>query len=451
MGCVMLSLLKTFLPLPLLLAFVTSAAAQPVREHDVGARALAFHGQVNLKAPTYEASAEARKVVQRIMGAIGLAANFDIRAAPGVDYAQAVVDNGGRTRLILYNPTWMDGLSATLGDTWPKVSVLAHEIGHHLQFHMHADFANHEAELQADKFSGHILRKLGASLEQALLPMAYIGEVLETDTHPRRSLRIAAITQGWKEADAGDGANVIKAVKPAPAVAAGQRVALLIGNTNYKLEAPLKNPKNDVIAIQRELRKLGFSTTTLYDGTSEQIADYVRLFQAEANGADWALFYFAGRGIEVDGINYMVPIDANGDLPTFTRDHPNMRLETAFESVRGAKLVRLVVADSCRVDPANPPDAFNRVEPSRVFKVIEPPRGIVVAYSTRAGLYASDGIDEDLSPYAQALIKVLREPGIELDRVFRRVNAEVFQATKGIQEPSVLGTWPAEDLHLAAK
>ena len=447
----MLSLLKTFLPLPLLLAFVTSAAAQPVREHDVGARALAFHGKVNLKAPTYEASAEARKVVQRIMGAIGLAANFEVRAAPDVDYAQAVVDNGGKTRLVLYNPTWMDGLSATLGDTWPKVSVLAHEIGHHLQFHMHADFANHEAELQADKFSGHILRKLGASLEQALLPMAYIGEVLETDTHPRRSLRIAAITQGWREADAGEGANVIKAViKPSPAVAAGPRVALLIGNTNYKVAAPLKNPKNDVIAIQRELRKLGFSTTTLYDGTNEQIADYVRLFRAEAKDADWAVFYFAGQGIEVDGVNYMVPIDANAELPTFTRDYPNMRLETAFEAVREARIVRLVVANSCRVDPANPPDAFNRVEPSRVFKVIEPPRGIVVAYSTRAGRYAQDG-DEDLSPYAQAFIKALREPGIELDRVFRRVNAEVFQITKGIQEPSVLGTWPAEELHLAVR
>jgi DNA-binding winged helix-turn-helix (wHTH) protein len=255
----------------------------------------------------------------------------------------------------------------------------------------------------------------------------------------------------WRAPPPGEGANVINAViKPSPTVAAGQRVALLIGNTNYKLEAPLKNPKNDVVAIQRELRKLGFSTTTLYDGTSEQIADYVRLFQSEANGADWALFYFAGRGIEVDGINYMVPINADGDLPTFTRDHPNMRLETAFESVRGAKLVRLVVADSCRVDPANPPDAFDRGEPSRVFKVIEPPRGMVVAYSTRSGHYAQDG-GEGLSPYAQALIKALREPSIELDRVFRRVNAEVFQATNGIQDPSVLGTWPAQELHLAVR
>ena len=255
----------------------------------------------------------------------------------------------------------------------------------------------------------------------------------------------------WRAPAPSEGANVINAViKASPTVLAGQRVALLIGNTNYKLKAPLKNPKNDVIAIQRELRKLGFSTTTLFDGTSEQIADYVRLFQAEANGTDWAIFYFSGRGIEVDGINYMVPIDADGDLPTFTRDHPNMRLETAFELVRGAKLVRLVVADLCRVDPSNPPDAFGRGEPSRVFKVIEPPRGMVVAYSTRAGHHAQDG-DEVLSPYAQALIKALREPSIELDWVFRRVNAEVFQATKGIQDPSVLGTWPAQELHLVVR
>jgi uncharacterized caspase-like protein len=107
-----------------------------------------------------------------------------------------------------------------------------------------------------------------------------------------------------------------------------------------------------------------------------------------------------------------------------------------------------VVADSCRIDPANPPDAQNQPNRSQVFKVVEPPRGIVVAYSARAGQYAFDG-DGDLSPYAQALVKALREPRIELDKVFRRVNADVLRSSAGVQEPSVLGNWPGDDLYLA--
>jgi len=76
-------------------------------------------------------------------------------------------------------------------------------------------------------------------------------------------------------------------------------------------------------------------------------------------------------------------------------------------------------------------------------------RAGVVAYSTRAGTYALDGT-EDLSPYAKAFIEGLHTPGMELDRGFRRVNAEVASATKGMQEPIVDGNWPAEDLHFTA-
>lgn len=435
--------------LSVLFVLTAPATAQSVREHEIGVRAFAFHDNAARKIKSYEASADARSTVGAIMSRVGLPMNLDVRAAPNVSNAEALVEkvDGKEVRVILYNPAWMENLKTTLASNWPSVSIMAHEIGHHLAGHLDPAYANHPAELEADKFSGFILNRLGASLAEAQNAMLLISPGEDSVSHPGRVKRVLEITRGWNEASAGQGANVIKS---SPPVSSGQRVALLIGNTNYKSEAKLKNPKNDVIAIQRELRKLGFSTTTLYDGTSEQMSEYVRLFREDVKGADWALFYFAGRGIEVDGINYMVPIDANEYLPTFTRDYPRMRLDTAFESVREAKVVRLVVADSCRIDPANLPDASNLTNASHVFRVVEPPSGIVVAYSTRAGTYASDG-EEDLSPYAQALIKALREPGIELDRVFRRVNAQVAEVTQGRQEPSVLGTWPAQDLHLANK
>jgi hypothetical protein len=446
------------LVLPAVLALAAPAIAQTAREHQIGSRAYAFHERIPRKVVSAEPSQDARDVVQRIMSAIGLAANFEVRAASAVANAEAVVENGGKTRLILYNPAWMEDLKRALsGDNWSQISILAHEIGHHLQFHMDTDFANHAAELQADYFSGFILNKLGASLAQAQLAMAMISPEAASDTHPGRAARVQEIARGWTAAAGNQAANVIKAAAEAPArpgpsaAPAEQRVALLIGNTNYRSWSKLKNPKNDVVAIQRELRKLGFSTTTLYDGTAEQIADYVRAFRDDAKDADWAMFYFAGSGVEIDGVNYMVPVDADvARAALVPRDFPQLRLDRAFEAVRSAKTVRIVVADACRIDPSHLPDAANRPAKPHVFRVVEPPRGVLVAYSTGAGQYAADG-DGDISPYAQAFIKALREPGIELDKVFRRVSAHVAAATGGNQVPTVLGNWPAQDLYVTRK
>ena len=225
-----------------------------------------------------------------------------------------------------------------------------------------------------------------------------------------------------------------------------QRVALLIGNTNYK-SMPLKNPRSDVAAVGQQLRALGFATTIVYDGRSDQIAAAIEDFRRDAEGADWAIVYYAGMGIEVDGDNYMVPIDANASRAlSFTQDYPKMRLETAFEAVRGAKRLRLVITDACRVDPAT----HNQASTHRRFKVVEPPRGVLVAYSTAAGQQALDGPGA-MSPYAAAFIAGLHEPRIEMPMVFRRISAEVEAATKGAQVPTVLGNWPVERLYVARK
>ena len=166
--------------------------------------------------------------------------------------------------------------------------------------------------------------------------------------------------------------------------------------------------------------RLGFSTTTLYDGTMQQIEEHVRLFRQDAADADWALFYYAGTGIEVDGVQYMIPIDAdNAKHTTFAREFPQMRVDTAYQSVRDAKVVRIVVADACRVDPENLPDPKGHLARPLQTRVFEPPNGILLAQSTAAGQYAADG-EDDLSPYAQALIKALREPSMELDKALHR-------------------------------
>jgi Caspase domain len=402
----------------LALFLAAPAAGQTTREHVLGGRALAPVGGVPVtrKVTSTEGSADARAVVQRIVSAIGIPmTNFEVRASPDVYNAEATTENGGRDRLILYNPTWMAGLRSSIATNWSDWVVLAHEVGHHVAFHMDPTFPNHEAELQADYFAGFILNKLGAPLAEVQLAMAMVSTDEETATHPAKAKRVAEVRKGWEAAARNVGANVI--------------------------------------AVGRQLRSLGFATTVIYDGTSQQMATAIQAFRDEAAGADWALVYYAGTGIEVDGVNYMIPIDADDRRAlTFTREYPQMRLDTAFEAVKGAKRLRLVIADACRIDPAvvlSKP-AGTAAAKTQSFKVTEPPRGVLVAYSTAAGQYAQDGADE-LSPYSQALIAALREPGIELAKVFRRVSASVEAATAGAQLPTVVGNWPAEDLYVSQK
>jgi hypothetical protein len=457
--------LRLALVLSLVLAFAAPAFAQATRQHVLGGRALAPVGGATAArtATSTEGSADARAVVQRIVGVIGIPmTQFEVRASPDVANAEATTENGGKNRLILYNPAWMDGLRSSIATNWSDWLVLAHEVGHHVAFHMDPSFPNHEAELQADYFAGFILEKLGAPLSEVQLGMAMVSTDAETATHPSKVKRVAEVRKGWEAAARNVGANVIpaaltvperSAIAPAPAASARpeQRVALLIGNTHYKTwGTPLKNPKNDVIAVGRQLRSLGFSTTVVYDGTSEQMSMAIAAFREEAVDSDWAVIYYAGTGIEVDGVNYMIPFEADDRRALeFTRDYPQMRLDTAFEAVKGAKRLRLVVADACRVDPAvtlGPPGAAK----PQTFNVTEPPRGVLVAYSTAAGQYAQDGTG-DLSPFAQAMIEALREPGIELPKVFRRAGAAVEAASQGTQLPTVIRNWPAEDLCVSQK
>jgi Caspase domain len=415
-------------------------AAQDVRKHKIGSRAAAFQGQIGAEVESTPGSAEARSVVEAIVRKTGTAMNFEVRAAPAVINAMAETQtvDGKQVRTILYNPAWMADLQRTVGSSWFNTSILAHEIGHHLNGHLDPDYGNHKAELEADKYSGFILQKLGASREQAVLPMAMIGTDEPSATHPARAKRVEEVGRGWDDAAGGQGANIIRPSEPA-----GPRVALLIGNSDYRHVPKVKNSKNDVLALQRELKRLGFVTTTVHDATADQITSEINRFQEHAQDADWAIFYYGGQGVEIDGVNYMAPIDATGkDTATLSR------LDTAFEAVRHARTVRLVITDACRNDPISQQLSGSKRLPGSSLKVVEPPRGIVVAYSTRAGQIALDGFGDN-SPYTEALVAALKTPGIELDKVFRRAREHVFKVTNGVQEPTVLGDWPAQELYIA--
>jgi hypothetical protein len=166
----------------------------------------------------YEAGDTAEKVVKEIMSVIGLKANFELRAA-NVPNAAAVILNN--KRYILYDPKFMDNINSASGSKWAAISILAHEIGHHLNGHTLDKVGSRpQTELEADEFSGFVLRKMGATLEEAQSAMALIAKMKGSHTHPAKNDRLAYIATGWKSAGINndDASDVADNSTPTPSV-----------------------------------------------------------------------------------------------------------------------------------------------------------------------------------------------------------------------------------------
>lgn len=143
---------------------------------------------------------DGRRIAQEIIDIVGLKPNFDIREA-NIPNAAAVVYGG--KRYILYNPTFIKTLERQTGTKWAAISVLAHEIGHHLNGHTISGSGSQPTlELDADEFSGFVLRKMGAPLKEAQAAMKTLATVNASRTHPGQYDRLTAIADGWDKADA---------------------------------------------------------------------------------------------------------------------------------------------------------------------------------------------------------------------------------------------------------
>jgi len=146
----------------------------------------------------YDADAETKTLVTEIMAVIGLKANFELRVA-NVPNAAAVLIKG--KRYILYNPKFMEQINATTGTNWAAISILAHEIGHHLNGHTLDNVGSRpKTELEADEFSGFVLRKMGATLGDAQAVMSVIASLKGSHSHPAKKDRLAYIATGWNNA-----------------------------------------------------------------------------------------------------------------------------------------------------------------------------------------------------------------------------------------------------------
>ena len=147
----------------------------------------------------FSESANALQIVREITDAAGIAPNFIVRSR-NVPNACAIIERDNR-RYIDFNPRFFENIKIGTNTNWSVYSVLAHEIGHHVNGHtLNVDKTRHQAELEADSYSGFILYLLGAKLEEAKLCIDLISSDFDTPTHPRKSKRIVAIEEGWNDA-----------------------------------------------------------------------------------------------------------------------------------------------------------------------------------------------------------------------------------------------------------
>ena len=154
-------------------------------------------------------------LIREITDVVGLKARFELRATRDIDNAAAVVYDG--RRYLLYNPDFLSAVNRAGHSDWAGISILAHEMGHHLNGHtLRAGGSQPADELEADEFSGFVLRKLGASLAQAQSAMATVADDQGSATHPGRAPRLTAISQGWQRAN---GQIVASAHAAAPSAA----------------------------------------------------------------------------------------------------------------------------------------------------------------------------------------------------------------------------------------
>ena len=231
---------------------------------------------------------------------------------------------------------------------------------------------------------------------------------------------------------------------------AEKRVALVLGNSAYQNVARLPNPVNDGTVIAATLKNAGFDVVEeRHDLPAAETRRALRDFADRARDADIAVVYYAGHGIEVDGTNYLIPVDAKLERDTDVYDEA-FSLDRVLLAIEPAKQLRLVILDACRDNPFA--KTMKRTVASRAIgqglaKVEPTSPNMLIAYSAKAGSTALDG-DAKNSPFTMALAKHLTTPGLDVRRAFGFVRDEVLKTTSYRQEPFVYGSLGGEDVPL---
>jgi len=221
-----------------------------------------------------------------------------------------------------------------------------------------------------------------------------------------------------------------RGMKSVPQELTEKRVALVIGNGAYK-ESPLKNPPNDARSMAATLKSLGFSVTTKIDVAKKEMRNALNAFGEEIRNGGVGLFYYAGHGIQSNGRNYFIPINASIQSEGDVEDEAVSADQVLSRMADAHNRMNIVILDACR---NNPFASSFRSAARGLATISSAPAGTFIAYSTAPGSVAADGEGSN-GLYTQQLINSIKTPGVSLEQVFKTVLTNVKQASAGKQVP----------------
>lgn len=222
------------------------------------------------------------------------------------------------------------------------------------------------------------------------------------------------------------------------AASADRRVALVLGNSQYQHAPALLNPVRDARAISTRLEQLGFEVVSGFDLTKLRTQETIAQFARQVRGADVALLFYAGHGLQVSGANYLLPVDAALEDET-SLDFEAVQIDFILRQMSRETSVRLIFLDACRDNPlaevlakagGNAKAGSGLAE----IQIENGGSGTLVAFATSPNQVAYDGAGEH-SPFSAALLAHIGEPNISITEAMNRVTGDVFKATAGKQRP----------------
>jgi hypothetical protein len=229
---------------------------------------------------------------------------------------------------------------------------------------------------------------------------------------------------------------------------AQNRIALIVGNSHYQNAPALPSTSNDAGDIAQSFERLGFATTKLVDATYEDFRRAIRRFSELAPNADIAAIYFGGHGLEANGENWLLPVDADlrSDLDVA---NDAIGLKILMQSVGRATDLGMVILDASRSNAfvARIQRGGETRGVTRGLIRVDPSPNVLVAYAAKEGTTAEDRGGRN-SAYAAALLKYLEAPGLDVNFMFRKVRDEVLSQTNNRQLPSVYGSLPHKPIYL---
>lgn len=221
---------------------------------------------------------------------------------------------------------------------------------------------------------------------------------------------------------------------------AGSRVALVIGNGAYRNVPLLPNPVNDAADLSASLKRLNFDVQMVVNAGYDEMRRALIDFSQKAGGVEIALIFFAGHGIQIDGENWLIPVDAQL-ASEVNVGNETIGLQSLIRAVSNTTKLGLVVLDACRNDPFRARMKTSNLSRAvdRGFSRVEPSDNVLVAYAARDGTTASDGTGRN-SPFTTSLLKNIETPGLEVRFLFANVRDDVMAATGRKQQPFVYGS-----------